>query len=318
MEDEDILDENNSDNSDQKDVQDDQVEQKEELSEDEQLTQMVILEVSNFVKRHFKLEKEYIEEEKQFLQHNDLKQANKVDYFDIKTYLFTAINNITELDTSIKDGFFGKIQNDVQTLYNLYNDFMTKNKIELTVFETRFISGVKVYQDLLKRFNQAKLDKSTYESQFKKLEGLIKTLETKGDDITQEERKELGMYRKKNADAVYNFSKAKEEVAVLFEEEKTLKQKLHDIFVPEFELLRTHMINQIKNIINIKSYYLDKALWYYAADSNTIIKFFHDADIKGDYSLKTFLTYGLKNVDLSKTRNKAYYDKLKTIIKVLD
>jgi hypothetical protein len=302
-----------------KEAEDDtQSSETEELTQEEILTKTVIEEVSAFTKKHFNIERTFISQEKHFLETHNLTQLNNVNYFDIKTYLFTAINNITEIDMTIKSGFFGKLMDDVQVLYNLYADFMVKNKITGVVFETKFILGVKMYQELLSEYNKAKLDKTTYEGEFKKLEGLIKDLESKGDNVTDDERKALGLYRRKNADAVYHYAQAKEEVSRLFEEEKILKNKLQEIFIPEFELLRELMVTQIKEVINIKSFYLDKALWYYASDSNSIIKFFHDSDIKGDYSLKTFLSYGLKNVDLDKTLNRNYYDKLKAIIKILD
>ena len=286
--------------------------------EPKELRKIKIMEdINTFIRSHFSQTRHFMMEEKAFLDDHRLKKTNSVDYFDIKSYLFTAINNVTEIDTGIKDGFFSKVQKDVQNLYNIYDNFILKNRLAKIVFETQFLPTVKVYQEILKEYEDAKLDKSVYEAQFKKFDLLIKELEAK-DILDDEEKAALPLYRRKNADAVHHFAEARDAVSRLFEEEKELKIEISEIFLPEFEQRRDILIKNIKSIINIKSFYLDKALWYFAGNSEPIKRFFKSSDIKGDYSLKTFLEYNLKNINLEKSQNKEYHEKLIKLIKTLD
>jgi hypothetical protein len=74
----------------------------------------------------------------------------------------------------------------------------------------------------------------------------------------------------------------------------------------------------LREIIQTKSYYLDKLLWELAADSQTIAKFFRQARIEGDYSTKTFISYYLRNIDINKSSTSDWHNYLREALKVFE
>ena len=67
--------------------------------------------------------------------------------------------------------------------------------------------------------------------------------------------------------------------------------------ISDFKKKSQTILDDLIKLINIKSYCLDQALWYFAERSKSIPKFFKSARIKGEFSLATYIDYYLKNVD---------------------
>ena len=105
------------------------------------------LEPAEYVQYFLKPIRDFFNEEQLFLDTNSLQQTNKVDYIAVRSFLFTAINNILEIDVTIQGGFFSKIKKDVQNLYKTYSTFVSKNKIPKVVFENNFLNQYRPYQE---------------------------------------------------------------------------------------------------------------------------------------------------------------------------
>jgi hypothetical protein len=286
--------------------------------EAQELKKKVNKSVNDFLGKYFVPMETFIEEEIMFAMEAGLKEAN-IDYFGLRRFLTTALKTMCELDENIMSGLLDRLNKDLDNLFKYYDQFQSKNKISKIIFETDFLPKVPMYVELNKELEETRNKKSMFETKMKSAEAKIKAYDEKGKDkLNEAELKEYKMYKKQNADCVHHFAENRDKEAVLFEELQKLSDLLQNAFLPRFAQRRDAILVDLKEIINKKSYYLDKSLWYYSAESQPILKFFETSDIKGDFSLKTYLGYYLKNVDMSKSKNNEWHQYLHDIMEVLE
>jgi hypothetical protein len=286
--------------------------------EAQELKQEVNKSVNDFLNKYFVAMETFIEEEIMFAMEADLKEA-KIDYFGLRRFLTTAINTMCEMDENIMSGLLDKLHKDLDTLFKYYDQFQSKNKISKIIFESDFLPKVKLYMDLANRTEEVRNKKNMFETKMKAAEAKVKSLEDKGkENLTPEEIKEYKLNKKQNADCVHHFAENRDLEAELAIELKKLSDLLQDAFLPRFAQRRDAILVDLKEVINKKSFYLDKSLWYYSAESKPIQNFFEVSDIKGDFSLKTYLGYYLKNVDMEKSKNNEWHQYLHDVMEELD
>lgn len=275
------------------------------------------LEPAEYVHHFLKPTRDFFEEEQLFLDINTLVQTNQVDYIAVRSFLFTAINNILEIDVTIQDGFFSKIKKDVQNLYKTYSTFVSKNKIPKVVFENNFLNQYRPYKEKKSILDNALRDKAQHESAFKKYQIKIDELESK-QKLTLEEKKNLSTFRGKNADAIHHYAEARDKLDGLIKEVETFKEQLEVKFIPLFEEEYKNIIVLIKKVLNTKSFYLDKALWHFSEESPEVKSFFINSNIKGEFSLKTYVAYQEKSIDAEKSLDKEKHAKIREVLLTLD
>jgi hypothetical protein len=223
------------------------------------------------------------------------------------------------MDDNIMSGLLDKLNKDLDRLFKYYDQFQSKNKISKIIFETNFLPTVKIYIKLKKETEEIRNKKTMYETKMKAAESKVKTYQEKGlDKLTPEEVKEYKQNKKQNADAVHHFAENRDLEAELAKELKKLSDLLQDAFLPRFAQRRDAILVDLKDVINKKSFYLDKALWYYSAESKPILNFFEVSDIRGDFSLKTYLGYYLRNVDMEKSKNSEWHQYLHQVMEELE
>ena len=266
-------------------------------------------ELEKFLEDYFALIKKVNEFHYSYLISNKFKFP-KTDYIELKRFIDTATNFLTDIDKEILDGVAGKLYQDVTSLYDFYKHFSQKSKYTQNIFYQEYLENINNYKKLKDEVEKLKasIEKYTY---------TISTNEEKLKTMSNND-KEYKKTKKLYVDAIYELSITKDqfyESKALLEE---IEKKEEKEFFPKFNKLKQLHLLKLKKIINTKLFYFDKILWYNASKSELIIKFFNTSDINGDFSTKTFIQYFLKNIDMSKSHNSEWLIYLQKMLKVIE
>jgi hypothetical protein len=280
----------------------------EETSEDQNnkaltIDERIELEVNAFVKDYFDDLKAYLDHHKAWLKKHNIKKLNSADYFNIRRFLYTAINNLLEIDRKIRAGVLDALMEDVDLLYKYYDQVYQATLRNIIVMENDFLPRFDMYMKVKKELDDNMKRKLLYESQEKRSKATIEELDQLP-ELTDEQDAIYKTAKRQNADAVHHSAEAREVVARAYEQEKVLKHKISTIFDGIFEKAKKEVIGNIIEVINIKSFCLDQALWYYAENSIPVKRFFEVSQIKGDFSLRTYIDYYVKNLDTESSNSK--------------
>lgn len=258
--------------------------------------------LAEFSARYFEPLSMFIDEEHAWMREHGVRQKNNADYFGLRRFIFTAINNMIEMDNNIKTDLFGKLQQDIDGLYKYYDHFAEATKYPKVICDNEFLPSLPLYMDIKNAFEQALADKARYDSLEKKSRALVEKL-SQEENLSKDDQDKLKFAKRQNADSIHNLANAKEQVGILFEQEKVLREEITDIFFGMFMRQSAQIKRDLIAVINMKSYSLDKALWYYAEKSISIKRFFRTAQIKGNFSLTTYIDYYLKNINVDVVTN---------------
>ncbi len=249
-------------------------------------------------------------------------QRNKIDYLLMKRFLFTAFNNLVEMDLTIGRGRVNKPYKklkEVEKEYELIRRARRKPIIEIydKIFLTKQISYQYIVQDLetikkLIGMYEIKLDSLSKTLEILKIE--IETI----DKTTEAYEEKLSMFRKTNTDYTdsiqylnENKSKLEEGARIVEEFEKTFVEEFKKKFIKDIDSVIEEMIV----VLNGLSYTFDQILWEEARESVPVKQFFEKARIQGSFSSKTYLYYFIKNLD-EKSSNEEH-KKLKELYEYL-
>jgi len=234
----------------------------------------------------------------------------KSDYIELKKFIDTATNFLSEIDRNIISKLTGKLYQDINSLHKYYNEFSKKSKYTEYVFSKEYLESIERYKKLKDEVDLAQKTMEDYNSIIKATEEQLKIMSDS--DLSYKRMK------KKYVDAIYELSKIKEDFykakKSMVEIEKAEQLK----FFPEFNKLKSHNLKKLQKIINVKLYYFEKLLWFNASKSPAIIKFFDESQIEGDFSTKTFIKYFLKSIDVSKSSNSEWITYLQKMLRVVE
>ena len=234
----------------------------------------------------------------------------KTDYIELKRFIDTATNFLSDIDNKIMEGLTGKLYQDIHSLYSFYKNFTQKSQYAQNIFYQGYLENISNYKTLKNKVKKLKASIEKYTHTIATNEEKLKTM-SKND---KEYKKTKRLY----VDAIYELSLAKDQFYESKNMIEEIEKKEEKEFFPKFNDLKKTNLLKLKKIINTKLFYFDKILWYNASQSDLIIKFFETSDIKGDFSTKTFIQYFLKNVDISKSNNSDWIIYLQKILKVIE
>lgn len=266
--------------------------------------------ITLFMNKFFGETREVIAFEMNFIKTNEL-VAPKIDYFKLRRFLSSAINNLKEMDHSLLSGTLGILYNDVESLFDFYANFESKTKIASVVFERDFLNSIPEYKYLRHEKEDAELSKRNCESAISATEKKLENLK----DLDSDEFKKL---RGKMADNLHALSVAKDKVTLLNDKLSVYYNHLKGRFIDIFELEKAQSTKALQLIINTKSVYLDHLLWHQAEKSLPIQRFFKKSDIKGDYDTKTYIEYYMRNINIEQSKDVSWHQYLKDILKLFD
>jgi hypothetical protein len=234
----------------------------------------------------------------------------KTNYFELKRFIDTAANFLSDIDENILDGLAGKLYQDINSLYNFYNDFYKKSKYTEYVFYREYLENIEKYKTLSEKVKNLKKSMEEYNLTIQTTEEQLKKISEKDPNYKK--------IKKTYVDSIYELSKIKDEYQEAKKEMTEIEKREEMHFFPEFNKQREINLKKLEKIINVKLYYFEKILWFNASKSPLIIKFFNNAHIEGNFSTKTFIKYFLKNIDISKSSNSEWYLYLQKILKVAE
>lgn len=267
-----------------------------------------------FVEEYLGYAKRVINYNLYFIEENAL-ETPSMDYMKLKKFLDSAIDKINEIDESIVDLLTGKLLKDSASLYDFMNELQRKLKASKIIFKQEFLPKIEYYKKLISELELLNSQKQNQETIIQTTDAELKGFPEKRSDEQEIEHKKI---KKANIDATHKLSEIKDEISVLSVALIEFEKMAAPIFVPLFGNAAEEVLSGIKKVTNTKLYYLNALLWSRAKDSLQLQHFFQKADIKGEISLKTFIQYYVKGVDMNKTKNPEWHTYLQECLTELN
>jgi len=277
--------------------------------EEEEIGQLV----EDFIISYFEIVEQVTGHHLDFIEENEL-IVPELDFVKLKRFVDTELNNLKNFDPNIAVGLLSKVYKDVENLTKYMTDFNRGTKISGVIFTRDFLNSVKPYQQLVDELTLTKSAADRHQSHMRQTDAQIDAI---GIAKTPAEQEALKNLKKKNVDAMHHYMENKDKAKELQMELIELENAMKDEFFGQFEENRDYYLEQLHHIINVKTYYIDKILWHNAKKSDAIHKFFKEAQIKGDYDMKTFIQYYLRNINISKTSKDDWHSYLQECLKSL-
>jgi hypothetical protein len=273
--------------------------------------------VDEFLEKYFKDIADVVKFEEEFADKYELVKTD-IDYFRIKRFLTTAFRNFREIDDKFIAGLLMKLQKDVYGLFDYYQKFITSTQVADIVYQRDFLSALKPYQDTVNEMTTTKARRDILETQFKRMDELMRLATIKAEGGSEEAQKELKVLKDKYSDIVHNFALARDKLKELAEKLSNMHKAFHDSFLEGFDSQRNYYIKRLSELTNSKAYHLDKLLWDRALKNRRISDFLESAGIKGSYDTKTFIKYYLRNININSTADQEWHMYLKKVLEMLD
>lgn len=184
-----------------------------------------------------------------------------------------------------------------------YNTIQANDFQVIDVLLSKFYKDIVYLNNFYKRFIEKSKDPIViYKSSFLKTYGGLKTIAKKL--LDQEDSK------------LAKAEPSQEELAQL---DEFLKGQFDLEFDKDFRYFK----DNLRLIINTKTYYFDKLLWTEARKSQSIQEFFKKAkreevNLKEPLSTKIFILQYMKTVDMSHTKNQSWHEYLNKVLKIMD
>jgi len=240
----------------------------------------------------------------------------KCNYIDLKRFIDTATNFLSEIDVNLFRGLLAKLYNDSNSLYQYLKKMQKMSEYSEYVFSNYYLPEVDEYKQYKERYELLKTEIENYNKTIQNLELQLKKFKE-----PPKEPEQLNKYKKlkkQHVDSIYYISKIKYEFDDLKKKMSELEKNERKRFIPAFDKYKQIHLEKLKRIINIKLFYYEKLMWAKASESEPIRKFFEEANIEGDFSTKTFINYFLKNIDTAKSSNAEWLTYLKNLLKVIE
>lgn len=253
---------------------------------------------------------EYFAREKNILSHHhDFIEGNKeLDFMRMKRFLFTAYNDLCDLDSMLENKELKAVKHEVASLYRDFEEYNKKTQYPLPyAFERIFLVRQVSYTHLEQYIEDVKIGmagaKAESEPLGRKLEEEERTLRLMPDKKSKEYlefEKEVKVLRRRFVDLIDYIAKQKDIIARESARLQVFKEKHFQTFADVFAPMTAEIKGRFIKLLNTKGYELDKAMWARAKTNQYVKKFFRDADIHGGYNSKTYLRYFLKGLDKNK------------------
>jgi hypothetical protein len=271
--------------------------------------------VAAFSDRFFDDALKMAQTELDFIDQNGFEQP-KLDYIKLRRFLVTAYNNLKTIDPRIaEDGLLAKIQQDVERLHAYLLEFNKKTKLGKLVYVRDFLPSVPQYHALQNEVSITEAVKKRCQTAAARSERELAVLPPPKSDEEISYQKALNA---RYVDAIDGLARAKDKLVVISKELKELEDMMSVEFIKRYREYSENVDSALREIIQTKSYYLDKLLWELAANSQMIAKFFRRSRIEGDYSTKTFISYYLRNIDVNKSSASDWHNYLREALKVFE
>jgi hypothetical protein len=269
--------------------------------------------IKRYLHHYFSEAKEMAQCNIDFIEANRLEIPN-VNYYILKRFVDTAIKNFENHDYTIKNGLLGKIYNDVSRLQTFFLDFKAHNQYEKIVLEQRFLPTFSLYKEMERKIDKLKRLRNLHQRVIRTTENELKFLPKPTTEEGIAKHKKL---KRRQVDAIDEHANVAERLERLQTKQKAFAKRIEKHFLRLFVNQRDAIVQDFMTIINVKTYYMDLLLWKKSSESEKIRTFFEEARIQGDFTIKTFLNYYMKNIDMEKTHNTEWHNYLQECLIML-
>ncbi|KPH54340.1 hypothetical protein [Helicobacter pullorum] len=249
-------------------------------------------------------------------------QSNKeLDFLRIKRFLFTAYNDLFELDSTIPNLALSNLKSELASLDNAFESFSKKASYPPQYsYEKIFLSKQIQYtknQELIQTthsiIKSASIQQASMGKTLKEMEERFANRRDLNSPDYLQTQTSLKSFRKRYVDLLHYLSSQKEKLAKITKAGEQFEEQFYEPFLKSYLPFSKELKNDFIKILNSKAYELDCLLWQRAKQSLSVRRFFIEAGITGTYSSKTFLKYFLKSLDRTKIRQetKSLFDLLK-------
>lgn len=237
----------------------------------------------------------------------------QLDFMRMRRFLFTAYNDLCDLDSMLENKELRAVKHEVASLYRDYEEYVKKTQYPMPYcFEQIFIRRQVEYTHLEQKIEDIKIvmngAKGEVEALGRRLEEEEKNLKFIADKKSSEfleQEKEVKALRRRYVDLIDYIAKQKDVIAYETERMKVFRERHLAEFAEVFEPMTANIKARFIKLLNTKGYGLDKEMWSRAKTNQYVKKFFRDADIHGGYNSVTYLRYFLKGLDKNKVASVA-------------
>ncbi|WP_024955439.1 hypothetical protein [Sulfurospirillum arcachonense] len=246
----------------------------------------------------------------------------ELDYFKMKRFLFTAYNNLLEIDISLADGSLTQTYRNIQDINSIHDIYKKSFIYPKIAFSTIFLKHTR-YKEAKRRLEKNISEMASIKSNLSVMESDIKyKLEKLGQLDKDDERfmpltKSIRHIKRIYVDAIDRVGTLREENEALVPITDEYFELFFEEFTKKFESSYEKNIKSLIGILDSMAFLFDRLMWEKASSSNIITKHFKDAGIDYPYSSLTFLRYYLKTLNKSKLtkENKELFDLLEYLEK---
>lgn len=247
----------------------------------------------------------------------------KLKYLLLKRFLFTAYNNLIEMDLDMSNSKVQTSKKKLNYVEKYYADltFQLNKPIALT-YESIFLSKQKNFNSVLKEQESKRKTSELFKSRAKAAEGKMAELKDQAMQYSSGSKDHeaiMSEYRKLNGsytDYIHKMAVLRDEANALGEYIVKFRSEHKISFSQVFNALGAKLSSSILSILDGIAYEFDSILWEEARESKIIRKYFEDAHIEGSFSTKTYLKYYLKNI--SEDSQNEEHKELRALLEYLD
>jgi hypothetical protein len=273
--------------------------------------------IDAFMRNYFEETARYISHEEAFIKAHALSKG-KVDYFKLKRFLTTALRSFREIDDGFIAGLLQKLQKDVYGLFDYYQKLTSATSVAESVYQRDFLTSVKPYQEILQEVEKLKVARDALQAEYTQLEAKIKMLNFSSVALSAEKQELLKKYKRQYSDTVHSYGNIRDKVVELMDQLYLFTKLYRRPFMEAFVETRKSYLERLTEAINTKAYHLDKLLWVRASQNKRIVKFLHDANIVGNYDMRTFIHYYIRNINIDDSAEKEWHAYLVRALGMLD
>lgn len=247
----------------------------------------------------------------------------KVQYLLMKRFIFTAFNNLVEMDLEMSNPRVLASKKKLEYVQKYYDNlsFQLKKPPDIT-YEAIFLAKQLGFISVLKEQQSKRKTSELYKTRAKETEHRMADYKDKALKYQPKSKKHeeiMSLYRKLNGsytDYIHKMALLRDEANFLSEFILRFKKEHKDRFVKVFEVLGAKVIQTMIDILDGLAYEFDNTLWEEARSSKVIKSFFENAQVEGGFSSKTYLKYYLKNI--SKDSKNKEHKELRKLLEYLE
>jgi hypothetical protein len=246
----------------------------------------------------------------------------ELDYFKMKRFLFTAYNNLLEIDISLADGGLAEMYRNIQDINSIHDIYKKSFIYPKIAFSTIFLKHTR-YKEAKRRLEKNISEMASVKSNLNTMENEIKRkIEELGhfekDDETYEPlRRSIRHAKRLYVDSIDRVGTLREENEILLPITDEYFELFFEEFKKKFESSYEKNIRSLIDILDSMAFLFDRMMWEKASSSKIIDRYFKEANISYPYSCLTFLRYYLKTLNKAKLtpENKELFDLLEYLEK---